>query len=83
MIERNAAGTVPAIMSRRNLFAFTQPSSELPGYISLNQEPDGAIKLAVRSQGQQYAHELELTADVADGLCAALARLALNRHGEG
>lgn len=69
-------------MSRRNLFAFTQPTSELPGYISLNQEPGGPVTLAVRSQGQQMAHELELPPDVADGLCAALAKLALNRHGE-
>jgi hypothetical protein len=67
---------------RRNLFAFTQPTSELPGYVSLNQEPDGRVTMAVRAQGQQNPTELELPPDVADGLCAALAKLALNRHGE-
>lgn len=42
-----------------NIFAHTESTYPLPGYVSLNKR-NGKYYLSVRAQGQQYAQELEL-----------------------
>lgn len=38
-------------MTRKNIFAFTQPTITYPGYISVNEESDGLTTVSVRSPG--------------------------------
>jgi len=33
----------------RNIFAYTAPGSEYPGYVSINREPDGNVTITVRA----------------------------------
>lgn len=60
-----------------NLFAFTEatPTDGYPGFVSLNQQPDGAITLTVRSPGDggRQIGALTLPAEALKGLTLALA----------
>ena len=44
-----------------NLFAYTEPTNSLPGYISVNKKSTGNIEVTVRSTGQNNASAIELT----------------------
>lgn len=61
---------------RKNLCAFTEivPTDGYPGYVSLNEEPDGSITLTVRSPGNsgRAVGCLALPADVRAELAKAL-----------
>ena len=35
----------------KNIFAYTEPGSSFPAFVSLNQHPDGRITLTVRAAG--------------------------------
>lgn len=52
-------------MIHKNIFAFTDTLPEpLPAFISVNTPEDKAyqrVRFSVRSRGEQYAHEIELT----------------------
>lgn len=38
-------------MNRKNIFAFTEPGNEFPGYISINREENGDVSVTVRMRG--------------------------------
>lgn len=44
----------------KNIFAFTDISAILPGYISVNERDDGEICVSVRSQGGSNCSEIVL-----------------------
>jgi hypothetical protein len=46
-----------------NLFAYTRPNAErgYTGYISVNREPDGTVRVAVRSHGDTSGAGQEIT----------------------
>jgi len=38
-------------MNRNNIFAFTEPGNEFPGYLSINWEENGVVSVTVRMRG--------------------------------
>lgn len=68
---------------RTNLFAYTEtiPTDGYVGYVSLNQEEDGSVTMAVRSPGNGGSHLacLKLPPDVRAKLGATLLRDELER----
>lgn len=44
-----------------NLFAYTSPNNNYPGYVSINRKENGDVSITVRSEGQQTASEMVLT----------------------
>jgi hypothetical protein len=47
-------------MKDRNIFAFTEPGADYPGFISINRK-DGEIVVTVRSKGNGGNKQAELT----------------------
>lgn len=48
---------------RKNIFAHTDIGASNPGYISVNEEDDGRVTVAVRSNGAQVPSAIELPRD--------------------
>lgn len=47
----------------KNIFAYTHPTAQYPAYVSINRKDDGKYYIAVRSQGEQMASEMEIPLD--------------------
>ena len=56
---------------RKNIFAYTNGASN-PGYISVNEEDDGRVTVAVRSNGAQVPSAIELPRDELANLAAGI-----------
>lgn len=57
----------------KNLYAMTNPGSDNPGFISVNQTEHGRITVAVRTEGKQESSEIGLTKQQARQLVQSLA----------
>lgn len=55
---------------RKNIFAHTDTGASNPGYISVNEEDDGRITVALRSNGAQVPSVIELSRDELANLAA-------------
>lgn len=56
----------------KNIYAYTEPSGNFPGYVSINELEDGTVEFLVRNPRDQYASSMILTRPQFEDLAQAL-----------
>lgn len=64
---------------RKNVHAHTETGASYPGYISINQEENGAHSVAVRNRGGNVAASIEMNRDQLEAMARDIfAHLGVN-----
>lgn len=61
-------------MDRQDIFSYTEPGANYPGFVNVSTTPMATYALALRSSGAPHCHVIELPPSVLESMVRQLAQ---------